>query len=179
MGLTRGNWSTSTIERSGKKFLIATCTVTQTTAEKQAFTKAITFLNPARPFKIHANVTNATLDNATLPVDVLGSPYLASDGKTVHGSSVASMDCLESSSVTIVTNNGNSSGVQVGGIIKASLIADVQAGVGIVEYKQDSTASHIMMPTIWLNLDGASTLAAETCHWMITQEIMEQNRTYR
>ena len=182
MGLTRSNWTKKTINRAGKSFLIARCTVTQTTSEKQAFTKAITFLDPARPFKVHANVTNATLDGTALPVDILGSPYLASDKLTLHGSSVASMDVVEESSSSIVTHNGStvaSSGIVVGGIVKASLAADVKALVGIFEYKPDSTAADITLPTIWLNLDGAGALAAETCHWMVTQDQTEKNVAYR
>lgn len=178
MGLTRSNWTTKTIERAGKKFLVAHCTVAATSSEKQAFTKAITFLNPARPFKVTANVAGTTLDGTSLPVDMLGSPYLQSDGETAHGS-VASMDCVEKSSATIVTRTGASSTTVVGGIIAASLASSVKNVVKTFEYKPDSTAAHITLPTMWLNLDGAGSLSSATCIWMITQEILEQNRTYR
>ena len=167
MALTRSNWTVDTVWRNGHRFVRGTCTVAQTASEKQAFTKAITFLDPSKKFGIFANTRGVSLDGAALPVDVIGTTYTTDD--------YPSIDVIEESSVAALTHNGlpvsGSSGVVVGGIVKASLIADVKAAQGFVVFDPRNTAAHAELPTIYLNLDGAGALSADTCHWHVIQAI--------
>lgn len=162
MSLTRSAWSVKTVYRNGKKFIHGSCTVAQTASEQQAFTQAITFLDPSKKFGVFANTrASSGLDGSTLPVDILGTAYTVKD--------YPSMDCVESSSNTILTSNGASSGSQIGGIIKASFMAAVEAAQGFAVYDPKNTAAHAEMPTLYLNLDGAGALAAKTCYWNVIQ----------
>ena len=162
MALTRGSWTVSTIYRNGKKFLRAECTVTATTAENDAYTKAITFLDPTKKWTAFINTAGTSLDGTSLPVDIWASAFTTDD--------YASMDMVGDGASVELTSDGTASGSNIGYILNASIISTVHNTVAVKVYDPMGTAAHGPMPTYFINLDGGSTLAAAACKYVLIQE---------
>ena len=156
MALTQGAWSVSTVNGMN----IMTCDVTATVSENDSYTlKTPTDLDGSRPWTLVANAAGATLDASTLPVEIwLGT------------SSSAALSGDDAPTGTDAYNFKN-------------IIADVKAAVGTCICDPNlNTADvanvHVKVPSApyyILHLDGASTLAAETCTWIIIQDAVGQN----
>lgn len=148
MALTQGAW-THTTEGD---CLIIECDVTQTASENDAYTLKIPLtagLDPNKTWTVFANTAAATLDGSTLPVDV----YAGYD------------------STFAVTGDAATIAATAGGLMKADIIADVKAGAGVYVWDPANTATCGVAPYYAFNLDGASTLTAATCHWVVVQKL--------
>ena len=158
MALTQGNW----VKTQANNFEVWECDVTATTAENDAYTKVIDFIDPTKPFTVHVNTAAATLDASALPVDIWGgwsSSGLTGDAGTVKWTSddgmLVAADCID---------DVKSTGISVR-VIPNSGIANVQSTlVGVRGYV--GVGPH---PYYVINLDGASTLNAATCHFVVVQ----------
>lgn len=158
MALTQGAWSEKTV--NGK--LVLECDVTNTTAENNAYTlKTPTSLNTKKPFILMVNTDGDTLDGSALPVDVYAG---FSDDFAVSG-------------------DAGTMGATDGGLVKADIIDDVKSvanSIIIDPNYQGATVQSTLAgvrgivncgtpPYFAFDLDGASTLTAGTCHWVIIQ----------
>jgi hypothetical protein len=157
MALTQGAWSTSTVNGTN----VMTCTVTATTSENDSYTlKTPEELDGSRPFTLIANAAGATLDGSTLPVEIWvgtsSSAALSGDGGSVAGTDA---------------------------YVFKDIIADVKAAVGTCICDPTLTTAdvanvHVKVPSApyyIFHLDGASTLAAADCKWIIVQDAVGQN----
>ena len=152
MALTQGNWSTS----SSNGVKVMECTVTSTTAENDSYTlRTPKSLDPTKPWTVIINAAGATIDGSTLPCDLwIGT----SDDAVLSGndSSVVGTDAYEFKTIE----------------------ADVKASIGSVTCDPNLSIADVtdklvrgpVAPCYILNLDGASTLAAVDCKWIIVQE---------
>ena len=152
MALTQGNWST----KSSNGVKVMECTVTSTTAENDSYTlRTPKSLDPTKPWTVIINAAGATIDGSTLPVDLwIGTSddaVLAGDGGSVAGTDAYEFKSIE---------------------------ADVKASVGAVTCDPNLAIADVtdtlvrvpVAPCYIFNLDGASTLAAVDCKWIIIQE---------
>lgn len=156
MALTQGAWSVSTVNGTN----IMTCDVTATVSENDSYTlKTPEELDGSKPWTLVANAAGATLDGSTLPVEIwLGT------------SSDAALSGDDAPTGTDAYNFKN-------------IIADVKAAVGTCICDPnlntaDVSNVHVKVPAAphyILHLDGASTLAAATCTWIIIQDAVGQN----
>jgi hypothetical protein len=158
MALTQGAWSVKTVNDK----LVCECDVVQTTGENDAYTlKTPSALDTSKPFIVLVNTAGATLDGSALPVDIYAG---FSDSFAVTGDST-----------TI--------GATDGGLVAADVIDDVKSvnnGV-LVNPNYNGTKVQSTLagargvvnagtpPYFAFNLDGASTLTAGTCHWVLIQ----------
>ena len=157
MALTQGAWSTSTVNGVN----IMTCDVTATVSENDSYTlKTPEALDGSKPWTLVANSAGATLDGSTLPVEIwLGTS--SSAALSGQGGSVVGTDAYN----------------------YKAIIASIEGAVGTCICDPNlNTADvanvHVKVPSApyyILHLDGASTLAAETCTWIIIQDAVGQN----
>ena len=158
MALTQGAWSTTTVNGTN----VMTCTVTTSaTPENDSYTlKTPEALDGSKPWTLVANSAGATLDGSTLPVEIwLGT----------------------SSSAALSGDAGSVAGTDA--YVFKDIIADVKASVGTCICDPNlNTADvanvHVKVPAApyyILHLDGASTLPAEDCTWIIIQDAKGQN----
>jgi len=152
MALTQGAWTETTVNNH----YVAQCDVVATTAESISATlKTPTGLDTSKSFLLIVNSEAATLDGATLPVDIYAG-YSDSFALSVAGA------------VLTVTD---------GVLLNPDVIADVQtaAGATIVDPNlniaddADDLVRGQEVPYYGFVLDGASTLAAATCRFMVIQ----------
>jgi len=157
MALTQGAWTVKTV--NGK--MIAECDVTQTTAENDAYTlKTPKQLDTTKPFRVLVNTAGATLDGSALPVDVYAGysddfALSGDDGPDVTDGDLALADVIDD--VKSVKN-----GILIDPNYTGSRVTSTLAGVrGVVNLGTP--------PYFAFNLDGATTLTAGTCHWVLIQ----------
>lgn len=162
MALTRGAWTTRTIQRNGSYFIVGTCSVTATTAENDAYTKAITFLKPDKKWNMHINTAGTTLDGTSLPVDIWATPYTTKE--------YASMDMVGDGASVALTTDGTASGSNIGYVLNSAIIATVHNTAAVKVYDPMGTAAHAPSVTYFINLDGAGTLSAAICKYIVFQE---------
>jgi len=152
MALTQGAWTETTVNNH----YVAQCDVVATTAESISATlKTPTGLDTSKSFLLIVNSEAATLDGATLPVDIYAG-YSDSFALSVAGA------------VLTVTD---------GVLLNPDVIADVKtaAGATIVDPNlniaddADDLVRGQEVPYYGFVLDGASTLAAATCRFMVIQ----------
>lgn len=158
MALTQGSWSKSVVNNMN----VWTCTVQQTTAEHDNYTKVIDFLDPVKPWTLIVNAANASLDDAALAVDIWGginTTGLSGDDSTVAwassgGSEVASAVIDDVKTVNnAIAVNPNYTGAKV-----QSTLAGVRGIVAVPP-----------APYYVINLDGGGALLAATCTYRIIQ----------
>lgn len=152
MALTQGNWSTS----SSNGVKVMECVVTSTTSENDSYTlRTPKSLDPTKPWTLIINADGATIDGSTLPCDLwIGT----SDDAALSGDggSVAGAHCYEYKTIE----------------------ASVEASIGVVQCDPNLSIADVsdqlvrvpVAPCYIFNLDGASTLAAVDCKWIIVQE---------
>ena len=153
MALTQGAWSSK--EVNGRT--VTTCTVTATTAEEYSATLKVPkrMLDVTKPFTLTVNTAGTTLDGSALPVDIYAG---YSDAFTLG---------VVTSTLTVTD----------GFLLNADIIADVKSAVGSVIVDPylniaddaDDIVRGACVPYYGFVLDGASTLAAEACIFVITQ----------
>lgn len=158
MALTQGAWSSKSV--NGKA--VFECDVVQTTAENDAYTlKTPKELDTSRAFILMVNTGNVTLDGSALPVDIYAG--YADD--------------------FAVTGDGATMGATSGGLVAADVIDDVKSVVNSIIIDPNYNAAKVAStlagvrgvinagtpPYFAFSLDGASTLTAGTCHWVIIQ----------
>lgn len=152
MALTQGAWTESTVNNH----YVAQCDVIHTAAEWISATlKTPTGLDTSKPFLLIVNSEAATLDGATLPVDI----YVG------YSTSFA---------LSVVTTTLT---VTDGVLLNPDVMADVKATAGavIVDPKlniaddADDLVRGAVVPYYGFVLDGAGTLTAATCRFMIVQ----------
>ena len=158
MALTQGAWTVRTIGKN----LVLECDVTATTAENDAYTLKTPkgSIDPTRPWILMVNTAAATLDGTTLPVDIWAG--YADD--------------------FAITGNDSTLGATSGGEVASAIMDDVQAEALVVTVNPDRTAAKVqavtntagevnagVAPYYAINLDGAGTLDAATCHFVIIQ----------
>ena len=158
MALTQGAWTSKTV--NGK--LVIECDVVQTTGENNAYTlKTPSTLDTTKPFILMVNTDGDTLDGSALPVDI----YAGYDTDFA------------------VTGDAGTMGATSGGLIVADVIDDVKSVANSVRIDPNYTGAKVQStlagvrgvvncgtpPYFAFDLDGASTLTAGTCHWVIIQ----------
>ena len=153
MALTQGAWTDGdTI--NGR--VVWYCDVIQTTAEEISATlKTPTGLDTTKSFTLLVNTEGATLDGATLPVDIYG------------GYSEAFALSVTTSTLTVTD----------GFLLNADVIADVKSVIGAtivdpnlnIADDADDLVRGQAVPYYGFVLDGAGTLTAGTCRFMIIQ----------
>jgi len=153
MALTQGAWTYK--EVNGRK--TTTCTVTATTAEQISATLKVpkNHLDTSKPFTLTVNTAGTTLDGSALPVDIYAG---YSDDFTLG---------VVTTTLTVTD----------GFLLNPDVIADVKAGIGSVIVDPNlniaDDADDIVkggnVPYYGFVLDGASTLAAADCIFVITQ----------
>lgn len=161
MALTQSAWSTTTVG----KHLISTCTVAATTAENDAYTlKTPAELDTTKPFTVGLTFSG-TPDGSALPVDIwLGwSDDFALSG---DGASVAATDGAKFKQIFDNVVGAVSGLVYVFTIDPDLPVADVVTVAAIATGPKVRVPS---APYYAFNLNGASTLAAETATWTIIQ----------
>ena len=161
MALTQGAWSEKTV--NGK--YVTYCDVIQTTAEEYSATlKTPKGLDTSKSFLLIVNTEAAALDGTTLPVDIYAG-YSDSFALSVTTSTLTVTD---------------------GALINADVIADVEAAAGAtivdpnlnIADDADDIVRGQDVPYYGFVLDGASTLTAGTCRFMIIQaKGRDQGRT--
>ena len=157
MALTQGAWTITTV--SGKSVFISD--VTATTAENDLYTlKTPKQFDPTRPWTLHVNTAGVTLDGSALPLDIYAG--YADD--------------------FAITGDGPPS-VTSGGIVYEDAIDDVKSAQvnflaipGLAAARVQSTLAGVsgyanlgVAPYYAFNLDGAGTLNAATCRFVIVQ----------
>lgn len=166
MALTQSAWTVSSLGEGEKKTLVASCTVTATTAENDAYTlKTPTQLDPRKPW-ILGLVTSATPDGQALPVDLWvgysDSFALSGDGANVVATGTgAKYKQIMDDVVLAVTPL-----MYVWQMDPDLAVADVVTVAAI------ATGLKIKVPVApyyAFNLNGGSTLAAATATWVIIQ----------
>ena len=132
------------------------CVVTSTTSENDSYTlRTPKSLDPTKPWTLIINADGATIDGSTLPCDLwIGT----SDDAALSGDggSVAGAHCYEYKTIE----------------------ASVEASIGVVQCDPNLSIADVsdqlvrvpVAPCYIFNLDGASTLAAVDCKWIIVQE---------
>lgn len=144
MALTQGAWT----YRTERGLAVFQCDVVQTASENDAYTLALPEqFDGNRPFTVIANAAAATLDGSTLPVDIYVG-YQSNFAITGDAATIAA-----------------TSGV----LLIADVIADVKSAAGAYSYDPRNTAAAANAPYFAFNLDGASTLTAGTCRWIVIQ----------
>ena len=152
MALTQGAWKQITVN----KHYVAYCDVTATTAEQISATlKTPTGLDTSKPFLLVVNSASAALDGSALPVDIYAG-------------------YSDSFALTVVTTSLT---VTDGVLLNPDVIADVQAAIGAtivdpnlqIADDADDIVRGGSVPYYGFVLDGASTLAAATCRFIIIQ----------
>ncbi len=157
MSLTQSAWT----EDSVNGFLVLECNVIQTASESDSYTlkTPARTLDPTKPWILMVNTTGATLDNATLPVDIWAGydDDFAMSGDTTaviatSGGEVASavMDDVKAEMLTTIVDPNYT----------GTMVAAATNTVGIVNA---GTA-----PYYAIAIDGG-TLIAETCYFKIIQ----------
>ena len=152
MALTQGAWTEKTINGH----YVAYCDVVHTTAEHISATlKTPDGLDTSKPFLLVVNSAGATLDGATLPVDIY-------------------VGYSDSFALTVVTTTLT---VTDGILLNADVIAAVEAGVGSCIIDPNLQIADVAdtivrggdVPYYGFVLDGAGTLTAATCRFIIFQ----------
>ncbi len=154
MALTQGAW----VEKTINGVYVAYCDVTATIAEhKSATLKTPLGLDTSRDFLLVVNTAAATLDGATLPVDIYAG-YSDSFALSVTTSTLTVTD---------------------GYLLSPDVIADVKATAGNVvvdpNLNEIADAAGVVVrgadvPYYGFVLDGAGALNAATCRWLICQK---------
>ena len=157
MALTQGAWTTKTV--NGK--LVFECDVLPTTAEHDSYTlKTPDAFDPGKPFILMVNTTAGTLDGSALPVDIWGG--YSDDFVLAGDEAVTATDGGEIRSAVIDDVKSTQISILVDPNYTGAAIPSTLAGVrGIVNAGKPAYFA--------FNLDGASTLAAVTCHFVIVQ----------
>lgn len=163
MALTQSAWTVSTV---GKSVLKATCTVTATTAENDAYTlKTPKELDVRRPWTLFL-VTSATPDGQALPVDIWAGYAdnfaLSGDGANVVATGTgAKYKQIIENAVTAVTP-----------LAFAFHFDPNQEVADVVTVAAIDTGLKVKIPVApyyAFNLNGGSTLNAHTATWTIVQ----------
>lgn len=166
MALTQGAWTVSTLGEGAKKTLIASCTVTATTAENDAYTlKTPAQLNPTKPWMLGL-VCAATPDGQALPVDLWvgysDSFALSGDGASVVATGTGAKFKQIMDDVVLAV----SPLMYVWNMVPNLAVADVVTVAAIATGLKISVP---VAPYYAFNLNGGSTLAATTATWVIFQ----------
>jgi len=152
MALTQGAWSETTVNNH----YVAQCDVIATTAESISATlKTPSGLDTSKPFLLVVNSEAVTLDGVTLPVDIYAG-------------------YSDSFALTVVTTTLT---VTDGVLLNPDVMADVKSTAGSVIVDPllniaddaDDLVRGAEVPYYGFVLDGASTLAAATCRFMVIQ----------
>lgn len=165
MALTQSAWTVSTLGEGAKKTLVASCTVTATTAENDAYTvKTPDALDPTKPWILGLKFA-ATPDGSALPVDLYigydSSFAISGDAGTVSATGGAKYKQIMDDVVLAVSPL-----MYVWQMDPNLAVADVVTVAAI------ATGLKIKVPVApyyAFNLNGASTLAATTATWVIIQ----------
>jgi hypothetical protein len=153
MALTQGAWTNGETV-NGR--VVWYCDVTATTAEQISATlKTPKGLDTTKSFTLLVNTEGATLDGTTLPVDIYGG-------------------YSEDFALSVVTTTLT---VTDGFLLNPDVMADVQSAVGAVIIDPnlniaddaDDIVRGQAVPYYGFVLDGAGTLNAATCRFMIIQ----------
>jgi hypothetical protein len=153
MALTQGAWTTG---KTINERVVWYCDVVQTTAEEYSATlKTPKDLDTTKSFTLLVNTEGATLDGTTLPVDIYGG-YSENFALSVTTSTLTVTD---------------------GFLLNPDVIADVSSAIGAVIVDPnlniaddaDDLVRGQAVPYYGFVLDGASTLTAGTCRFMIIQ----------
>lgn len=162
MALTQSAWTLKSAKNN--QLMVATCTVTATTAENDAYTlKTPKELNPAKPWSLIVK-TSAASDGAALPLD-LWVGY--SDNFVLSGDSttVAATDGVNYKQLT--DDIGYSAASSACFYFDPSQqVADV---VTIAAIATGYKVKVPIAPFYAFNLDGGSTLLAHTATYIIIQ----------
>ncbi len=169
MALTQGAWTVKSVPKSsavnagGRKMLVMECDVTATTGETDAYTlKTPTALDGSKPWTLFVNTAAVTLDASGLPVDIWAG---YDDDFAITGDST-----------TVAATSGGEVASAVMDDVKAEQLAtrvDPNYTAAVVQ-AVTGTGGHVnagVAPYYAINLDGASTLNAATCHFVITQDM--------
>lgn len=162
MALTQSAWTESSVNG----FYTASCTVAATTAENDAYTlKTPAGLDGTKPFTVYLTFSG-TPDGDALPVDIwLGYSddfALSGDGATVAATDGGYYKQIFDNCVGAVGKN-------------YSFVIDPELPVAdVVTVAAIATGPKVRIPAApyyAFNLNGASTLAAETATWRIVQNV--------
>lgn len=159
MALTQGAWTSKTVNGVA----VVECEVTATTSENDLYTLKVpkNMLDTRKPFTLHVNVDGATLDASALPVDIYGG-WADSFAMSGDGATIGATDGALIAADVIDDVKGVANAVHIDPNYNAAKVQSTLAGVrGIVNC---GTPAYFAF-----NLDGASTLAAATCKFIITQ----------
>lgn len=164
--LTQSAWTVSTLGEGAKKTLVCSCTVLPATDRTDAFTlKTPTALDPRKPWLLGLTFSG-TPDGQALPVDLwIGTgdtAALSGDGSTT----LVATKCAEYKSIMDDCRTAVS-GLMFTWLMDPNLaVADVVTVAAIATGLKIKTP---IAPYYIFNLDGGSTLAAETATWTIIQ----------
>lgn len=162
MALTQSAWTLKSAKKS--KFLVASCTVTATTAENDSYTlKTPSQLNPAKPWTLIVK-TSAASDGAAVPLD-LWVGYSENFALSGDGASVAATDGVNFKQITDDIGYSAAS--------SACFYFDPQQQVAdVVTIAAIASGYKVKIPIApyyAFNLDGGSTLLAHTATFIIVQ----------
>lgn len=159
MALTKGAWTTSTVN---KRF-VATCTVTAQTSDNDIYTlKTPTGLDPTKPWVLVVNSAGATLDAtvAAIPLDVY----------------------IGYSDTFALTGNDTTVAATGGSLFKAGVIDDVRTAAQTVLFDPNLAQSEVtaiatgglkckapIAPYYIFNANCASAVSAGDCTFKIIQ----------
>lgn len=159
MALTQGNWSKTT---TANGYSVWECDVTATTAENDAYTKVIDFINPEKPWYLIANTAGATMDASALPIDIWVG--WTNSGLTGDAGTVAWTSGYGCQAAAGVIDDAKSTAVSVK-VIPGLTVAPVASTLaGVRGYVCVTPA-----PYIALNANGGSTLNAATIRFSVIQ----------
>ncbi|KKN17917.1 hypothetical protein LCGC14_0960960 [marine sediment metagenome] len=158
MGLTSGAWTDKVV--NGR--LVLECDLTMAATEvEDAFTlkTPANLLDTTKPWLLFVNTADATVNNATTPVDLWAGwddafALTGADAPTAtYGAEIASAIM---SDVQTTTNTTRVNPYYTGTVVQATATAGGHVNAGTAPY-------------YIINVDGSDTLAAAVCHIAIVQ----------
>lgn len=164
--LTQSAWTVTTEGEGAKKTLICRCTVLPATDRTDAFTlKTPAALDPRKPWMLGL-IFSGTPDGQALPVDLWvgydSTAALTGDSSTT----LVATKCAEYRTIMDDCRTAVAPLTFIWQMDPSSAVADV---VTVAAIATGLKVKVPVAPYYILNLDGGSTLAAETATWTIIQ----------